>query len=143
MAEKWRPVSLILREAALYQRRVADQIASARPPTEGGVTGGTLAAKARSPSLLAEKAWGAVVQWATLGQKFLWFVEGTKTGGRRVRLRGKADVKGNRSQKRVGGTYRQKPRQVSFAFDAERLARALEENAAAFYGGADAASGGE
>jgi hypothetical protein len=138
-------VEVVVREARLLQQRVAAAIRAAAPkiPHRGSVKnptrptlGGSLAAKVLAPEIVKVKPWGAVVSWYDLGQLALWFSEGTKTGGKRVRQRG-----GKRSRRRIGGTFRQQPRPIPWeGLDPEALARALERDAAVFFGRADTES---
>lgn len=78
----WHPGKDLKRVAALYQRRVAEKIRAARPPEEGGRTGGSLPAQARRSSLLRLERWGVVVQWSQLGDKLTFFLRGTSRGQR-------------------------------------------------------------
>lgn len=137
MAAPWNPAPLIAREARLFARRLADAVAAARPrvPHRDGTarksyaglpTGGSLAASLRAVAIVEEKPWGAVVRLASLGQKFLWFVQGTQRGGKTSRTRG-----GGR--RRVGGVSRQVARPIDLGFPRERLVAALEADAARHY----------
>lgn len=65
--------------------------------------GGSLVAAIGKRDFLTVKPWGAVLNWSKLGQKFLWFVEGTR---------------------------RQKARPVPLAPNVPELTRELEADAA-------------
>lgn len=132
-----------MRELRALQKRIASAIRAATPRAPhrdgskgksyaGAPTGGSLADKVSSPRLVVEKPWGGVLRLYDLGQVFLWFVEGTKTGGKRVR-RGK-------SQRRIGGEHRQPPRPIPLTLERGPLVAALEQDAAKWLEARDAAS---
>lgn len=80
---KWNPGKVIERAARRLQQQASRAIASAPAtvPHRGstpGQTGGSLSRAVAARGLVVVKRWGAVIQWHSLGQKFLWFVEGTK-----------------------------------------------------------------
>lgn len=78
---KWRPDKVIERVARALCQRAAAQIrgGAAHVPNEGssGPVGGSLAQQVAARSFVLLRPWGAVLPWSRLGQKFLWFVEGT------------------------------------------------------------------
>lgn len=81
---KWKPNKVIRRHARAVQQAAARAIRSASPRAPhrdgrrgGGSLGGSLVAAILAADFLVEKPWGAVLQWSKLGQKFLWFVNGT------------------------------------------------------------------
>lgn len=81
---KWNPGKVIERIMRRLQERVAREVAAATPrvPHRSGMafrgrTGGTLAQAVRAKSILKVRRWGAVLQLSKLGQKFLWFTQGT------------------------------------------------------------------
>lgn len=106
---KWNPSKVILQHARRVQQAAVRAIRSAAPRVahrdgarRGGQVGGSLASAVASRDFLAVKPWGVVLKWASLGQKFLWFVEGTS---------------------------RQKPRPVPLRPDVPRLVRDLRADA--------------
>lgn len=81
---KWNPSKVILQHAQRVQQAAVRAIRSAPPRVAhrdgargGGQVGGSLASAVASRDFLTVKPWGVVLKWATLGQKFLWFVQGT------------------------------------------------------------------
>lgn len=80
MAKDWRPGPVLVKEARLLQRRVADSIRSSRPPERGGAPGGTLGRRVRARGLVREKRWGAVIAWSSLGDTLTFFRRGTRRG---------------------------------------------------------------
>lgn len=111
MSKKWRPGKVLEAEAVKLQRRVADAIGStkARVPHRStqGALGGSLKAAARSRDILLTGKSHAGVAWSKLGQKFLWFLRGTKKGGKR----------------------RQKPRRIKLTIKRDDLASVVEADA--------------
>ncbi len=116
---KWNPSKVIEREARKLQAAAIRAVRSAaqvphrgtQDPTRKSyraatLPGGSLAAAIGKRDFLSVKRWGVVLRWASLGQKFLWFVQGTK---------------------------RQKPRPVTLAPPVPALVRDLEADAAAHF----------
>lgn len=110
---KWNPGKVVERFARQVQQAAARAIRSASPRVphrDGkavrGAVGGSLADAALKQDVVEVKRWGAVINWSALGQKFLWFVEGTK---------------------------RQKARPVPLKPDVPKLVRALERDAVDHY----------
>ncbi len=109
---KWNPGKVIERHARRTQQAASRAITASTPkvPHRDGVagaasngqTGGSLARAVLAKSLVTVKRWGAVIEWSKLGQKFLWFVEGTS---------------------------RQKPRPVPLVPDVAALTRDLQADA--------------
>lgn len=88
---KWNPGRVIERHARKLQAAALRALRSASPPVPHRATrdatrpsfraatlpGGSLVAAVAKRDLVVAKPWGAVVQWFKLGQKFLWFTQGT------------------------------------------------------------------
>lgn len=88
---KWNPGKVIEREARKLQAAAIRAVRAAAPVPHRGtkdparksyraatLPGGSLVAAIGKKDFITVKPWGVVVQWFKLGQKFLWFVEGTK-----------------------------------------------------------------
>lgn len=107
---KWNPGKVIERTARRLQQQASRAIGAASPnvPHRGsdGQIGGSLARAVLAKGLLVTKPWGVVIEWSKLGQKFLWFVKGTK---------------------------HQKPRPVPLTPDVAALTRELQADAARYY----------
>lgn len=81
---KWSPLPVIREHARAVRRAAAEAIRAAAPRAphrDGsrapGAIGGSFVSSILSADFAAEKPWGVVLQWSKLGQKFLWFVNGT------------------------------------------------------------------
>lgn len=116
---KWNASKVIEREARKLQAAAIRAIrGTAQVPHRGTqdatrksyraatLPGGSLVAAVAKREFVTVKRWGVVLNWAKLGQKFLWFVEGTK---------------------------RQKPRPVTLSPSVPALVRDLEADAAAHF----------
>ena len=108
----WKPQKVIERAAARLQQEVSRAIASAAPPvahrgSQAGPPGGSLAKAVLAKSLIVRKRWGVVIQWSKLGQRLMWF---------------------------INGTSRQKPRPVKLVPGIDKLRAVLEADAARHYG---------
>lgn len=111
---KWNPAKVIARicrataQAAGRQIRAAQGRVSHRDA--GRVdprTGGTLSSQVQARAFVAEKPWGAVLRWSTLGLPGLAFIRGTK---------------------------RQKPRPVVMSPSVPELVAAVREDASRYFG---------
>ncbi|HYE92702.1 MAG TPA: hypothetical protein VEA38_16850 [Terriglobales bacterium] len=97
----------IQRDAAAVVRS-SDRVPHRSGKTSPGRPGGSLAEAVLEREVLdLSKRWGVIIRWASLGQKFLWFVK---------------------------GTARQKARPVVLAPDVAALQRELEADALRHYG---------
>lgn len=107
---KWHPGKVIEPFARALQHRASRAIRSAAPHVPhkdaGGAVGGTLARAVLAKDLVRVKAWGAIIRWSSLGQVFLFFVE---------------------------GTTKQKPRPVPLRPDIPKMVAALQKSAAAHF----------
>lgn len=110
---KWNPSKVIQQHAKRVQAAAVRAIRSASPRVPhrdgargGGQVGGSLASAVAARDFLTVKPWGVVLNWSKLGQKFLWFVQGTS---------------------------RQKARPVPLRPDVPKLVRDLEADAAKHY----------
>lgn len=111
---RWHPGKDLTKFARRFATRQAARLRSYNTSGKGS-SGGSLASAMRRQGFVKRYRWGAVMRWASLGPKFLWFVRGTKRKGK----------------------TRQKARPLELAPSEAEVRQVVEASAAAHYAKAE------